>query len=727
MVDGEGYQEREYVLKSASLNQEQIWPENSFLAENPEAFGLVPDACPLATKHFLIAANGHAAEGGGASTTHGMECASLEELHEIYGEILPKDSESDTVLSHAFGSGGMMREQPVSRYCAVLAELTALRVLNNLPDKADFKKALAMLNDELSWVLHAFRRRFEDLEQVEVIRDAAFEPTVCVCRIQELGGSDYTVDVFSAGDFRVYLLDEQGMAPLWSAVTPAFSCERGVGLTGRSVRLHHPAPFAVLLVSESICALNAAEYRSLRNDSGLVWRYRMRLEDFFLRLITDCVRDHEFGERAAHFFVGRSHGRDSASGAMAIMRDGVSYETFHLQCQNRLSVLGRQMELLPNGYNPRQIPEPASRLEIEYGFLQNLLNTRADLNDRLTNALRVEILKKYEQGDGGETYPLPEDAPDYARLNRAEIRDAILRLDQENYEDRGRIEKNRGILQESLAEHWITLRPLLTASVPSEETAVRGYREVNDQIYEACLDMNRRLAEMKERRRRMVEEIRALMTNSLEVAEADGEDWIGGRAGWESVSAWMEPLQRDLPARLARMRAEWQADTEGYRGLLAAYTAQREDLFRRDVRRDGGVFFDRWTAILEGGLPESVWDEWKACLIRDPERERFGAFLDALRQVSCGTGILMARIRARAVENRAARELANRADLRLNALRGAAYEDPDWGEGIISVMDSAARGDFRGAIRRWQEDCKRIEQQREAFERYSAMYEAYRS
>ena len=46
------------------VEPEILRPEMAFLAENPEAFGLVPDACPLATKHLLIAANGYSAEGG---------------------------------------------------------------------------------------------------------------------------------------------------------------------------------------------------------------------------------------------------------------------------------------------------------------------------------------------------------------------------------------------------------------------------------------------------------------------------------------------------------------------------------------------------------------------------------------------------------------------------------------------------------------------------------------
>ena len=62
---------------------------------------------------------------------------------------------------------------------------------------------------------------------------------------------------------------------------------------------------------------------------------------------------------------------------------------------------------------------------------------------------------------------------------------------------------------------------------------------------------------------------------------------------------------------------------------------------------------------------------------------------------------------------------------RIAALRGAAYEDPDWGNEIISVMDNATRNEFRATVRRWQETRRLLEHQKQAFEAYSAMYGTY--
>lgn len=704
---------------------EQLVPEMAFLAENPEAFGLVPDACPLATGHLLIAANGHSAEGGTVSPVYEMERPGVEGLFDLYGSILARTAETEDALHFVFGENHSMREHPVSRYCAALAEVVALRVMNGPANGASYEQTLLMLNDELRRALRSLRDRFVELDRVEIIRGEFFAPSIGLCRICEMGNGDYTADIFSAGDFHIYILDEQGMSPLWSCRTPVFSPDGAEGLTGKSLRFHHPAPFAVLLLSESICALNAAEYRSLRSNSGLIWKYRMRLEDYFLRLITDCVRDFEFGDRATRFFVGRSHGWDSASGAMAVLRRGVSYETFRLHCQNRLSSLERQMELLADGYDPHNLPARETRAATEVQYIRRLLEQSPELTDRVANALRLCVLKKLEQGDHVQVPALPEEIPEYKRLDLTEMRRAFERLDGENHPDRARIAENDRILRESLSEHWITLRPVMMTAAEAPASEGSRYREVSEEIYRVCLNMNRRLAELLESRRRTLDRIRGLMIESLEKADAEGDDWACGRAGTDSVSAWLAPLQNELPDLLASVEADWQSETEQYRSLLAAYTAERDALFRRDTKLEEGDFAATWKAIREGSLPEETWEAWRARLTEGDETAGFGDFLEALRRVSHGTGALLTRIRARAAENRTAREMSNRIDLRIAALRGAAYEDPDWGEEIISVMDTATRNDFRATVRRWQESQRLAEQRKQAYEAYAAMYGAY--
>ncbi len=704
---------------------ERLIPEMSFLSENPEAFGLIPDACPLATKHLLIGANGRGTEGGEVVPVYELEHPGADGLLALYADILPRTAEIEDALHFVFGPGRTLREHPVSRYCAVLAEMTALQVMNGPAIGASYEQTLLMLNSELRRSMHALRDRFVELEQVESIRNVFFEPSIGICRISEVGDGDFVADIFSAGDFRLYILDERGLAPLWSAETPVFSLEGEEGLSGTSLRFHHPTAFAVLLVSESICALNAAEHRSMLLDPGLVWRYRMRVEHYFFRLLADCVREQEFGDRATRFFVGRSHGRDSASGAITILHDGVSYETFRLHCQTRLAALDRQMELLPKGYDPAGLPTLKPRSTVELSYLRHLLDQSPELTDRVANALRLSILNKLEKVDDTGSDAVSEEIPDYKRLDADEIRQAFYNLDSENDADRERIRENHRVLRESFAEHWITLRPVLMAPSDTADTGFRSYREVSEATYRICLEMNSRLAEMLERRRDMVSRIKQVMIESLERADTEETDWICGRASAASAAVWLSPLQNELPSLATTMDAEWQEDTERYRSLLTAYTAERDALFERDIHPENGGFATEWQAILEGNLPEETWKQWRLRLTERAETAGFAEFFDAICRISQGTGALRSRIRSRAAENRMAREMSNRIDLRVAALRGAAYEDPDWGDEIISVMDNATRNEFRATVRRWQETCRLMEDQKQAYEEYSAMYETY--
>ena len=158
---------------------------------------------------------------------------------------------------------------------------------------------------------------------------------------------------------------------------------------------------------------------------------------------------------------------------------------------------------------------------------------------------------------------------------------------------------------------------------------------------------------------------------------------------------------------------------------MAAYTAEREYLFRRDTDPAHGCFAASWQAILEGRLPEERWAQYREWLESTPKTAAFAPLLSTLQRISMGTGTLRSRIRARAAENRTARQLSHDPDLRIAALRGAAYEDADWGEAVVSVMDTATRNDFRATVRRWQETCELIAEQKAAFKAYSDMFHTY--
>lgn len=708
------------------LEAELLRPQMAFLAENPEAFGLVSDACPLATKHILIAANGGSPSGGVNAPVYELEHPGVDGLYALYGDILPRNDEITEALQVAFGENANLREYPITRYCSILAETIALWTLRDGTNSTSLEETCILLNERIRSGLAALEASFSSREDDFPLHADFFSVSMGICRLQEITDGEYVADFFSAGDFSLYILDHTGMAPLWDTVTPVFTSVREDGLRGRRIRFYHSEPFALLLVSESICALNATEARSLRSNPGLVWKYRMRLEDHFQRLLTDCVREHEFGDRATRFFMGKTHGRDSASGAITILRNGVTYETFREICQTRLLALERAMELLPDGYDEREIPTVGcSRADVEIAYIRRLLEENADLTDRVANALRVCVLRKFREGKPTTILPAPADVPEYDRLEWEEIQEIFALFDSENDEDRACVAANTRILRESLSEHWVTLRPVLLSQDEGGNRNIRLHRALSERLYQSCLEMNGQLAAMLAIRKKTISRLGELLATSLDILDVEGNDWICGRTTGERVGVVADRLMEELPSVLAYLHTDWRSDTEAYQRLLTAYTDLREDLFRRDVQPVLGGFAKDWQGIMEGKLDESRWGELKDRLVGNSETAAYADLFDALYRISHGTGALYSRIRSRAAENRMARHLSDQPELHISALRGAAYEDPDWGSEVIAVMDTATRNDFRATVRRWKESCELVERQKHAYLEYSSMYGSY--
>ena len=723
----------------------------AFLAENPEAYGLVPDACPAVTSDLLLAVNGHGATGGELSPTYPVEEGGVDGLLDnLYGNLIPRTDENTRLLRTTFGESEGMQEHPVARYCAALAEVTALRILDGTAKGASPEQACFMLNEEIP---HHLARLRETIcgDGVTPRDDAFFSVSLGACRVTSKGEGSYLLDIFAAGDFRVYLLDGEGLHPLWLRSTPrllpavareflpdgahdsmphgtdvvADEASRGVSegvsngtesIMCNRLELYHPDPFALLLLSDSLCALGTSEARVLRENPGMVWRYRMRLEDQFLRLITACVREQEFGERATRFFTGRSHGRDSASGAMMILREGVSYEVFRTMCQTRLSQLEALISLMPEGYDPARIPTRISREEMEENHLRRMLERERGIADRVAEAVRLCALEKLKRGDVGEVCPPPTDAPAYRRLSWQEIHTVYRRYDAENDTDRARVAENRHVLRENLANHWIALRPYLLQISSCTPTPAA------ERCYAACADMSARLGRMLAERKKRLRGLESLLSDSLSILRADGRDWMEGRAGDGSIAAWSEKLTRDLPDSLQPVLETWQADTEAYRSLLTAYTYERELLFRMDTKDVEGFFASDWLAMQDGDLADSRWNAIRDLLEVVPT---YRDLWDSLCRVSKGTGALLARIHGRGAERRMARELAGRSDIQLAALRASAYEDEDWGESVVAVMEPPLRREHKDAVRRWQETRELVARRAEAYAAYSTAWSAY--
>lgn len=692
----------------------------AFLAENPEAFGLVPDACPAVTSELLIAANGHSSTGGAAAPTFPVEAGGVDGLFDtLFGGLLPHTDDSIRLLRRTFGESEGMQEHLVSRYCAALAEGVAFRLLTGAAKGASPEQTCALLGDEIPQKLARLRETICD-DGLTAWDGIFYTVSLGICRITARGDGNYTLDIFSAGDFRVFLLDGDGLHPLWLTDTPVLSPDSPATPRVKSMELNHPAPFGILLLSDSVCAVNAAEHRALRENPGLIWRYRMRLEDQLLRVVTSCVREQEFGERAARFFTGRSRGRESASGALAILRGDASYEVFRAVCQVRLAHLEDMISLMPEGYDPSAAVEQIPRADMEKNHLRRLLDAETGLSDRVAEALRLCALEKLDRGAPPSMLPPPEDVPAYGRLSFDEVWSTYRRYDVANDTDRARVAENRRILRDNLTDHWIALRPCLSVLSPAAEN------ESCKRSYTACADMNGRLGRMLASRKEVLSRLDALLSDSLTVLRTDGKDWLSGRAGDGSTEAWSRDLLDGIPAALSPLLTTWQAESDRYRSLLSAYAYEREQLFRMDAETADGFFADIWRGMTDGSLSDGEWEALADCL-GAPHMAPYRTLLESLRRVSEGTGVLLARIEARGAERRMARELANRTDLRIHALRASAYEDADWGEAVVSLMDPAMRREHHAAVRRWKEICELNSRRAASFEEYRAAYGLYLS
>ena len=219
----------------------------AFLAENPEAYGLVPDACPVVTADLLLAVNGHGAMGGAISPTYPVEEKGVDGLLDtLYGNLIPRTDENARLLRATFGESEGMQEHPVARYCAALAEATALRVFDGTAKGASAEQLCRMLGEEIPRRLARLRETVCG-DGVTPRDDEFFSVSLGACRMIPDGGGNYRVDIFSAGDFHVYLLDGDGLHPLWTEKTPVLFPDKLRSPAVRSLTLRHPEPFNVVI------------------------------------------------------------------------------------------------------------------------------------------------------------------------------------------------------------------------------------------------------------------------------------------------------------------------------------------------------------------------------------------------------------------------------------------------------------------------------------------------
>ncbi len=722
----------------------------AFLSENLEAFGFVSDAYPIVTDRWIIAAHGQETDVGAAAFVY-PNVGGVAGLYEgIYAGVLDADETTTDMLVQTFGDLSDRREAPIARYVAALSESVALRVLSDAADDASHEQIAAELGLALPSALNALRENI--CSDGVTARDAElYTVSLAACRMTDMGGGSYILDWFTAGDYRGYLLDANGLRPLRLPISKGISPESDAAKPeGKRFRLRHPSPFAILLLSNSVCTVNAAEQQSMKENPGLAWRYRMRLETNVLRILTACVREEEFGERAGHFFMGRANGRESASGALTVFRGETPFSSIRADCLKRLRHVEDMIALLPDGYDPATVPRLPSRSETEIAYIRRLLAQEKGLAERCADALCALALDRLHH-DPAEATPPPEDVPDYRRILPEDIRAVYRIYDCENEEDYACIRHNTAALREYVSEHWITLRPILLAvtdawhaspssvvesdvSDSAEESrsgemapsATTSGRALCDRAYETILRLNARLGELLDRRQTCLADAAAVMSEQGRILQARGDAWLHGRSGGDHAVAWADHASAELTETLRLFANTYEQTESEYRSILAAYISERDLLFAHDAEAPDGTFAAEWQAIQNGRLDEDRWAAYRAAIAEATE-DRGDAYVnlwDDLRIISRGTGARYAQIHSRAADTRTARDIASRTEFRIAAIRASAYQDAEWGEHVCHLLDAAHRNSYQTMVRRWQETCELMARQAAAYEEYRALYEA---
>lgn len=716
----------------------------AFLSENPEAFGFVADAYPVATDRWLVAAGGQNIPGR-AAPTYSVSDGSVEGLFDhLYGSLVQRSRVNHEILERTFGDYAGPREHSIARYVAALAEMVAMQVLTQTAG-GSFDGVLRLLGYELSFALDSLCTTISDGEPGS--RDSAlYAASLGICRITDNGGGFYTLDAMATGDFEVFLLDAEGMRPL--RLPKVGVLRPGVSDTplGRRVRIAHPSPFAVLLLSRSAGELTAAERRSVQDNPGIIWRYRMRLEEMILRIVDACKQADQFGDYAARAFAGRARGRDSASGAVLFVMGNSTFDAFRTACHDRLVRLEELVSLLPDGYDPASVAPQEPRAEIERAYIRRLLSEERALLVRTSEALQnltMRMLSEPSSDLPDEMAKIPDDVPEYHRLTVECVQEAYRLYNMENEADRALLTANRRALRDHFSDNWITLRPFLQAVLLSnapvaEDMPSQAQEEEHDHsAYIHCRTLNADLGRRLDARKAVLGRLETLLADSLTVLRAEGNDWLHVRASDECPEAWAHDLVSALAPALHDLlggqdgQNGHRAENDRYRSLLAAYMSERDVLFVHDTTGDG-FFAASWEAILNGSLSETLWEAFATAISRDmPEdapaldegaRSSYAELVQTLRRISLGTGALQARIEDRAAERRTARDLAGRPDLQMAAIRASAYRDTAWGEEVCALLDTAHRNNYMAVVRRWQEARELMQRRAAAYEEYVAMY-----
>ncbi len=698
--------------------QDTVWKDSrsagAFLAENPEAFGMISDAHPLATDQLLLAVNGYLADDGMYPPTFTVTDKGVAGLYSgLYETLIPRSEINEHILRLTFGESEGRQTHPIARYSAALAEIAAYDFLTGEGQALSASDGARQLSRLLPQGIDGLRDVMRNIAGPRSGSERFFSVSFCACRINEQSKDTYTLDIYTAGDFSLYLLDEAGLCPLWTKDTDYLTGDELGVVEGHSLSIRHEDPFAIIMLSQNACEPSLAEQRSIHEHPGLLWRHRMRLEEQLLRLILESVGMENVAERAAHYFGGRSAGWESVTGAMTVCGGG--FDALRSLCMVRLRRLENLMALLPGGYDPRMpvVHVPEKRVERE--FILSAFKTRPRLLEKTAETLSacaVELLRSAVENASEEISPAG-----LRRLTYEDVKKVFNIYDAENTADRTAIHKNCRMIKALLSEHWITLRPLLCGDL--EDTAQ------GKAAFDACIRLNQRLSKLTAGRRKLLQKIKDRLTDHLAVLEFQGEDWVHGRGGDDSARRWLDDMGSQLPALTADAMRSWERVSLYLRTYQAAYTKERESLFMLDVAKDTGIWHGVYEQILRGTLEEAAWEAYGRRI--KEASEDFCELWGMVKALSLRIATLGERIEGRAAERRTLQAISRDEGWQIACMLGALYEDEAWGQGCLQMVDNGFRNEHKALIRRHREKEELTVRQKEAFEAYRRMYETYES
>lgn len=689
----------------------------TFLSENPESFGQITSARPVATGAWAVAAHGYALPDGTHPLFTAEEPGVLGLLQEVYDGILTPGEDHIRPLRHTFGESDGRQDHPVARYAAVLAQIAAMDMLSapssvSLPCNALADKLSCAVADKLD----DFRVHMNRLSSEGDLPPDAFSVAIAACRITEQGDA-YTVDLLGAGDYGFFLLDEQGLSPLWPASVPPLS-PVGMGrMPHRSVRLTPNGPFAVVILSGRLFASDEGEGAW---PAGHRWRERMKREELLLRTVAMAPVEEDFGDRAARAYVGQTAAEDSVTGAVLYCRG--TYEELYAMCKSRLRCMEDLMALLPDGYDADHPDEHPPLASVENEFVHAAFTAHPELLQRTADRLSEMVLSLLQRED---TAAEVDRSPD--RLTYADVYEVFAHFDEENREDRQQIETNRRIIRDLLCDHWITLRPVLCPDEACDEVEPT-YGAACERAYASCCRMNARLTSLLNDRKKALSDMISLLDESLRILRASGDDWARGRAGDANALAWMARMKDQWPGALSAMEGGWAEGSEAYRCLQSAYTAERENLFLRDTHPEEGVWRSTYEAIQNGRLPRGSWNLYAERCVEVEDGmtgDAYAELLLVLRTVSESIRVLLERVEGRAADRRAAHRIAGNEARQTACLRGVLRRDPAWEACAEILTDESLRMEYDAVVRRWEETRNLIHRRSAAFDEYYRMYTTY--